>query len=290
MKTNSTHHNNSDSIPAHTDSAGSVDNHAVRTPRSIDKEIGHRQMNDSSSHPTLSEISNKIDIFMKNSELKHNQLLLTFNSFTTIMDEFNNRLKCMDDLINNVISNKMDDILAKNIVLSERVSELETKLSDLQADQKRSSPNISTLCQELDERERRKRNVIICHLEENPDRTYSEGQREDAIVVANLLRPLDPAIDVSKIKCFRLGKYNGNNRPIKVILNSEEQAKNILKNKLHVRPNNVKIFGDQTIMQRDCYRELKQELNDRRARGETDISIKFIKGVPKIFRNYNAKN
>jgi hypothetical protein len=223
VKTNINHHSSDNNISAPTDSAGSADkdNHAVRTPRSIDEESEHKQINESSTHPTLSEISSKIDIFMKNSELKHNQLLMTFNSFTAMMDEFNIRLKCMDDLINNVISNKVDDILKRNTVLSERVSVLETKLSDLQDAQKKSVPNTSAMYTEMEERQKRKKNIIICHLEENPNRSYSEALRGDSTDVANLLRPLDPAIDASKLKCFRLGKYSGSNRPIKVILDSE---------------------------------------------------------------------
>jgi hypothetical protein len=87
-----------------------------------------------------------------------------------------------------------------------------------------------------------------------------------------------------------LGKYNGSNRPIKVILDSEEQAMNILRSKLKLSSQHIKMFGDQTIMQRDTFRELKQELIDRKSRGETDISIKYVRGVPKIIRNQNSKN
>lgn len=93
----------------------------------------------------------------------------------------------------------------------------------------------------------------------------------------------DFEITKDKIKTFRLGKYDKNkNRPIKVLLNSPEDAKNVLKNKKTIKVPSIIIFNDQTKMQREYYNDVKQKLNNLILSGDTSKTIKFINDKPTI--------
>lgn len=84
---------------------------------------------------------------------------------------------------------------------------------------------------------------------------------------------------------IRLGRYIPNKpRPIKVCFNNNETPKLLLRNKTKL-PENIKIYSDQTPSQKLYLDSLKTELYRRIGNGETNIVIKYIKGVPKIVKN-----
>ncbi|KOB74378.1 putative tick transposon [Operophtera brumata] len=73
----------------------------------------------------------------------------------------------------------------------------------------------------------------------------------------------------------RIGKYKSDgSRPIKVRFESEETAKQILKNKNKLKSTSIKIFGDQTPYQQTRFKKLKDELNHRTLGGENNLQIK----------------
>lgn len=60
---------------------------------------------------------------------------------------------------------------------------------------------------------------------------------------------------------FRLGKYGINKiRPIKVILNSQDDARSVLKNKQLSPIPSIRIFGDQTKAQQEYFKSIKAKL------------------------------
>ncbi|WP_219823849.1 hypothetical protein, partial [Enterobacter cloacae complex sp. CH23B] len=50
------------------------------------------------------------------------------------------------------------------------------------------------------------------------------------------------------------------------------------------------IKDDSTLKQREYLSKLRDELNSRLDRGEKDLTIKFIKGIPSIISKSKSKN
>lgn len=97
------------------------------------------------------------------------------------------------------------------------------------------------------------------------------------------------------IKTFRLGKYDPtrseSKRPIKVVFSSVVSVTAVMRNLTKLRDNprfgNISIFRDRTPVQIQLHNEIKTELNARLDNGETDIKIKYIKGIPSIVSSLN---
>lgn len=116
----------------------------------------------------------------------------------------------------------------------------------------------------------------------------------DKEAVTKILKYLQPNADFNSVTPFRLGKYDPSRpkpRPIKVKLSSEELLYSCLKNgkklKSHTDFSQIIISNDRTPLQQEEYRSRRAELQQRINNGETDIKIKYIKGIPKIVSSLN---
>ena len=147
------------------------------------------------------------------------------------------------------------------------------------------------LIYEMLDRQNRKANIIIYNVKEPDLNTQSERSSQDNETVKNILENFD--IGRNNWKVFRLGKFVANKaRPIKVILNSPEDAINVLKNKQLIKIPSVKIFSDQTVAQRQYFQKVKSELQELIAKGDNSKTIKYINNKPTIVNrmvNYNSK-
>lgn len=138
------------------------------------------------------------------------------------------------------------------------------------------------IIREVDERSRRSKNIILYNVSETDGMMSSDHD-----VVSNLIKslPTTAPIDLAEVKVFRLGSVNAKNlqkpRPLKVILKNKTDVIDILKNSKHFS-NDVKASSDKTIMQRQQWLKLKQQLQALEEKGDNTKTIKYIKGVPKI--------
>lgn len=134
---------------------------------------------------------------------------------------------------------------------------------------------------ECHDRIMRRKNILIIGIpeptvENKNDRLVSD--KKEVLKVINLLCTDCPMPS----KIFRIGKYlTGKNRPIKVCFESDQIAKNLLRNRGNIKTE-IKIFSDQTPSQQNCFKVLKEELRKRQQSGENNLVIKYIKGTPKI--------
>lgn len=184
----------------------------------------------------------------------------------------------------------IDKLVAENTLLKERVTKLEQKIDKMGINSRGSEiSEMDSIANEIDERNRRKRNIIVCNVEENSHSKLDDVIREDKSRICTLLGTIDPSVTASDLKCFRLGRRNNNKpRPIKVILKHENQVIEIMKNRFKLSAP-IRVYRDQTVIQRNKYMKLKDELKIRGQNGEKDLIIKFIKGIPRII-NTNSKN
>ncbi|XP_050507517.1 transcriptional regulator ATRX-like [Diabrotica virgifera virgifera] len=152
--------------------------------------------------------------------------------------------------------------------------------------------NVDAFLEELKERKKKSSNLIIYNLDESTKHTVHEKEADDHSRVVAALTTICSSVNLKHV--FRLGKktnvVNAKPRLIKVVLNSETEVLNILKNKNKVDKTvlgNLQIKSDLTKLQRDYLLKVRTELTSRVANGETNLTIRYIKGVPKIMA---AKN
>ncbi|CAF4833004.1 unnamed protein product [Pieris macdunnoughi] len=115
------------------------------------------------------------------------------------------------------------------------------------------------LIQEVNERNKRKKNIIMAGLPEQNTNNLRENMLKDETDIFNIFRALTE--DVPKpIKIIRLGKYNPTKiRRVKVFYNSSDTVKFLLQNKSKL-PSTIQIFSDQTPAQQKFLKNLKEEL------------------------------
>lgn len=85
---------------------------------------------------------------------------------------------------------------------------------------------------------------------------------------------------------FLLYATRNNPRPIKITLCEEDIVHNLIRKAKTLRDSNsfkkINISLDRTPRQLEHYKSLKRELNQRISDGETNLKIKYIRGIPKI--------
>lgn len=143
--------------------------------------------------------------------------------------------------------------------------------------------------QEIKERTSREMNIIVRGIPECKTTNFDDGRAYDVNEVSNILSLMIENCPKPR-RIFRLGKYNPTkDRSVKVCFESSYTAKLLLRNKNKL-PKGIKIYSDKTLAQQNYMKELQNELARREANGEKDITIKFIKGQPKIVASNNSKN
>lgn len=146
--------------------------------------------------------------------------------------------------------------------------------------------NINEIIAELNEREHRKKNIMVFGLSEHQNNTQAD--KDTGFEIIKVANP--NASD--NIKLFRVGKPNVNTtkpRPMKIILNSPEEAIQVLRNVNEIKKmksfENLIITSDKTPNQTLHYKRIKEELSTRTNAGEKNLKIKYFNGEPKIVKN-----
>lgn len=139
---------------------------------------------------------------------------------------------------------------------------------------------------EATERMNRSRNIIVAGVPE------SQGTLEERVIkdnstateICNAILDKENFL-VKPLKVIRLGKPSNNNRPLKVILENNVVAKEILRRKNNLagtRFRNVTIKDDKTPQQIEYLNGLRAELKQKIDAGDTGSTIRYIKGIPTI--------
>ena len=128
----------------------------------------------------------------------------------------------------------------------------------------------------------RSQNVIIHGLPESEAKTFADRELADHKLFQGLLNKLLRPTEVVDVqKHFRLGKRpndlseRARPRPLKVVLDSEEQAKLILARRFRIKDNGCGVFfqPDYTPAERKKRRQLVLEMRLRLQNGETNLVI-----------------
>ena len=189
------------------------------------------------------------------------------------------------------VSNKVDNLNLRN---KELLGEIEAASESISTDKPPIIPSESpastflTVAEELDNRERRKNNVIIYNL---PETSLSQDEKWFTDLCKGVF---DISIKITKI--LRLGKSVENKaRPLLIVIDDLSHKEFVVSHSYYLRRHsqykNVYISTDMTKLQREKHRKLVQELKQRREGGEKNLIIYNGGIVPRRYRNAtNASN
>lgn len=140
---------------------------------------------------------------------------------------------------------------------------------------------------EVGERNIRASNLIFYNVPESNADNAVDRVAHDSNLVSNVINSFINGGSIIPSKVIRLGIRSQNKlRPIKAVFSTPADAFEILKSKkklLSVQPpSSIVISSDRTLYQRDYMKKLRDELESRRANGENDLIIKYIRGTPAI--------
>lgn len=222
------------------------------------------------------------------------------------VDEIKNEIKTMKVTIENVlqeqnvIKTEIAELKINSTKNNEKICGIESEINILKNSSCSSSAVLPPLhdtqeeiLSEYHERRVREKNVIIvgiAELEASDD--VNEKKAHDKCEVLKTLRAIDMQCP-DPVNIMRLGKFMpGKSRYIRVsfVLQStvldilRKQPKSSDKEGVSVT-HAVRIFSDKTPSQQKYFKTLKDELSLRKNNGETDLSIKYVKGIPKIIKN-----
>nr|CAI5821861.1 unnamed protein product [Callosobruchus analis] len=130
---------------------------------------------------------------------------------------------------------------------------------------------------------------FLVFLYQNLKKTASERATEDTSAVIEIVKVVDPNIDITTVKPVRLGRYaEGRYRTVRVTLESEQRVSEILRNGRalkNYRYKNSKVFitPDRTPRQLLYYKKLRSQLQEKiNSEPGTNWKIRYIHGAPKI--------
>lgn len=140
---------------------------------------------------------------------------------------------------------------------------------------KPSAAATQSICVEIQERETRAKNIIVYDLAEKP--VGGELAKINDILKEVTSQPV-------ALKIFRLGKNPSRNkpRPLKVVFQTKEEAKEALRSRDIWQRHNLQAKNDSTLLERQYLKELRHELDTRIQAGATDLTLKYVRGVPTI--------
>lgn len=189
----------------------------------------------------------------------------------------------------------LQNIKITNKEMQEKIKQMEQNLNSIKSNsntEKNMNLNLPqlqppTACAEdiileFQDRQQRLNNVIIVGIPEyEGENVVLLRQKYDLEKAVNLLKVILPDCPIP-IKTIRLGKYNAEKtRPLKVCLESHDIVKKLLRNKSKLS-DDQRLYADQTPAQRSYLEQLSAELKRREDEGESNLTIKYIKGIPKI--------
>lgn len=171
------------------------------------------------------------------------------------------------------LSDKCQDIQKENAALRITISSL----------QEAHATQLSRVAAELEDRRRRRKNIILTGLAERTAPTPKRRAETDRNDVFQSLANICPTVEMDDLRhVSRLGDKTGNRtRAVKVTLSSPEMASKILCRGRKQPSPTVKVLNDRTPAQQLELETLRKELATRQAAGH-NLTIRYVRGVPRI--------
>jgi archaellum component FlaC len=194
-----------------------------------------------------------------------------------------------------IISKGVADIKADIKQLYEKIGDFEPRLTSVENEVQQLKSKLQdqhtqvameNIMEEFNERNTRSRNVIAYGIEETS--TESQEKSHDTNYVRLILEKAGLGNSLSKTLHFRLGKRTKSKpRPLKICTQSNTEATNIFRafgtgNESDSQLQGISLSRDRTKSERDYLAGLRENLKFRMEAGETNLTIKYVNGTPKI--------
>ncbi|KAF5289113.1 hypothetical protein FQA39_LY15215 [Lamprigera yunnana] len=178
----------------------------------------------------------------------------------------------------NGLDSKIDNTL---ITVKEKLCELDDRVLKLEDNNVYLLENVIS---EINKRNSKECNCIIYKLEDSEN-----AVKKDIELFKNLLACCndEPSFNINDIKLIRLGKKfkSGVDRPLKVVFPNKDCLHWFFHNKKMIIEKSKKsiiITGDLTNAQRDFRNKVLSEIKLHREKGEDNLFMKYINGIPTI--------
>lgn len=179
----------------------------------------------------------------------------------------------------------------QNNKLSQQQKTLEKKINNIEKQLlsvKNCSPDHNVIISELNERKKRESEVIIVNVPESNKPAGVDRRQEDVEIIKTLIPP-DLSNLLPDINLRRLGKpTHGKIRPVLLYTPSSKVARAIIKSK-PATGTNIKFKFSLTQAQQQHLNTLRAELDELVKDGDTNKTIRYINGVPKIINKPNFR-
>ncbi|KAJ3661635.1 hypothetical protein Zmor_006023 [Zophobas morio] len=177
------------------------------------------------------------------------------------------------------------DAMALIPQLSELIKNLQQQVEQLTMKYDQLNKNIfneDSVTNELQDRLNRAKNVIVYTVPESKSKETNVRIQQDSTAISKIITE-DLELSVNAKKVIRLGKVvdSSKPRPIKIVCKDADDALDLLRNRGKCL-NNIKLNNDLTPMQREKLKTLRNQLEERKSKGEKNLTLKYIKGVPTI--------
>lgn len=192
--------------------------------------------------------------------------------------------------------NDLNSVKSIIVSLQDEIKSLKQSLLDFQSTSSNPPSLLDTekVIQEIADRDRRKVNLMVYGSKESCE---SKTNKDQISLDVNLANNICSTLGVNDptVKVFRLGKFDPTNsnrrRPIKISFASESVVNNILRNVDKLKSNPVfaslSFSRDRTPMQIKIYKDVRTELTNRLNSGESNLRIKYNRGIPSIISSLN---
>ncbi|KAF5284534.1 hypothetical protein FQA39_LY17007 [Lamprigera yunnana] len=185
----------------------------------------------------------------------------------------------------NGLDSKIDNTL---ITVKEKLCELDDRVLKLEDNNVYLLENVIS---EINKRNSKECNCIIYKLEDSEN-----AVKKDIELFKNLLACCndEPSFNINDIKLIRLGKKfkSGVDRPLKVVFPNKDCLHWFFHNKKMIIEKSKKsiiITGDLTNAQRDFRNKVLSEIKLRREKGEDNLFMKYINGIPTIRKAWSQE-
>lgn len=217
----------------------------------------------------LEKILNKIDTLATRSDLK-----TLSEDISALRAEVTN------------ISSTMAEALPRISKMEVEVKTLKNEINDLKSSS--ASAPISEVYSEFVDRTSRQSNVILYKIPESTSSSVMDKKTHDQDLLAKIFVSI--GFTVPSFTFHRLGKSNSSSpRPVKVIFSNPAYVNDFFKSfsqeriaEVDTLLSQVTSSRDRTPGERTYLKKLRSELDERLKRGEKGLTIKFMKGIPKI--------
>ena len=203
--------------------------------------------------------------------------------------ELLSEMKKVQDSLNS-LQLKIQNVDTTLVRILETQKTQDIEIQALKAQVRDLSQDYSNIMNEVEDRERRRPNLIVAGMQELEDGSVEDRKKFDADKIDVLFKELCDFEDSVVSSVFRIGKNNSSGpRLLKVICRDSDSKRSLLRKSKDLRDStkykNVYINPDLTPTQQRENKRLRQELRARRDRGE-DVVIRRGQVIEKGSQNH----